>query len=223
MITAFQQILGLFAELDRQLTEKVELFAIGGIVLLSQGLKPATKDIDLVVSSPSEFAALENALLQSNFKGRKPTLEYWHFTLSQIFLREDFRIDLFHRQVCGEFFLSSGMRSRARFIQKWNFLSLFLCSNEDIFLFKGMTEREGDLEDGIALAKTGLDWKIILAELQHQIKHTGNRVWVTWVGERFDLLQERGLNIPIMPEIDALRYEYYERLERRMGNAKQEV
>ncbi len=216
MITAFQQILGLFAELDQQRTGKADLFAIGGIVLLSQGLKPATKDIDLVVSFPAEFTALEKALLQSNFKGRKPTMEYWHFTLSQIFLREDYRIDLFHRQVCGEFFLSPGMRSRARFIQQWNFFSLFLCSNEDIFLFKCMTEREGDLEDCIALAKRGIDWKTILGELQYQMKHTGNKVWVTWVGERFDLLQERGLSIPIMPEIDALRYEYYEMLEKKL-------
>lgn len=216
MISVFQDIFDLFQEIDDRLEQDVEIFAIGGVVLLYQGLKPATKDIDLVVSSQAKFAALEKALLQSDFKGRKPTLEYWHFTLSQIFLRGDFRIDLFHHQVCGEFFLSPGMQERAQLVKKFPRLSLFLCSNEDIFLFKTMTEREGDLEDCLALAKRELKWDIILQELQHQMNNTGNKVWVTWTGERLDLLQERGLNIPIMPEIDALRYEYYGELEKRM-------
>ncbi|MBI2151208.1 hypothetical protein HYU21_00590 [Candidatus Woesearchaeota archaeon] len=90
-----------------------------------------------------------------------------------------------------------------------------LCSPEDIFLFKCMTEREGDLDDCLALAKLGLDWSIILTELKNQMNHSGNKIWVTWVGERLDLLQERGLNIPIMEEIDRLRIEYFEDFEKR--------
>ena len=80
-----------------------------------------------------------------------------------------------------------------------------------------MTEREGDLDDCLALAKLGLDWSIILTELKNQMYHSGNKIWVTWVGERLDLLQERGLSIPIMNEIDSLRVEYFEDFEKRIN------
>jgi hypothetical protein len=75
-----------------------------------------------------------------------------------------------------------------------------------------MTEREGDLTDCISIATTqDPDWNIILEELKHQIKQTKQDVWITWVGERLDILVERGLNIPIMKEVDNLREEYYEK------------
>ena len=48
-------------------------------------------------------------------------------------------------------------------------LNIFLCSNEDVFLFKTLTERPGDLEDCIALSRKGLDWNRILSELKHQM------------------------------------------------------
>ncbi len=217
MITAFQQILDLFIEIEKNLPQKADIFAIGGMVLLHQGLKPATKDIDLVVAAKDQFTLLEATLKEIGFHGKIPTPLYARFNISQIFMREDFRIDLFQRAVCGEFFLSPGMRQRAIRIMDSDKLSLFLCSNEDILLFKSMTEREGDLDDCLALAKRGLQWNVILEELRYQMKHTGNKVWVTWVGERLDLLQERGLNIPIMPEIDALRFEYYEEWERKLS------
>ncbi len=215
MITVFQQIMDLFVEIEKNLPKKADIFAIGGMMLLYQGLKPATKDVDLVVAAKEQFSLLEKTLKEIGFHGKIPTLPYARFNISQIFIREDFRIDLFHRTVCSEFFLSPGMMQRATKIMDSNKLSLFLCSNEDILLFKSMTEREGDLEDCLSLAKRGLQWNIILDELHYQMKHTGNQVWVTWVGERLDLLQERGLNIPIMPEIDALRFEYYEELEKK--------
>ena len=75
-----------------------------------------------------------------------------------------------------------------------------------------MTEREGDLEDCIALAQRELHWGTILSELKEQIEHLNNPVWITWVGERLDILKERGLNIPIMGEVNKLREKYFEDL-----------
>lgn len=215
MISTFQPVADLFKEIDNQLEDKISLFTIGGLVLLYKKIKPATKDIDLVVSEKKDFLALEKVLKQLNFQMKKPTKEYTHLNLSQIFTRDDFRIDLFFRTVCGEFNLSFGMMSRAEPLLRLKNISVFLCSSEDVFLFKTMTEREGDLDDCLALSKLGLDWKVILKELEYQINHTGNKIWVTWVGERLDLLQERGLSIPIMEEIDRLRVEYFEDFEKR--------
>jgi hypothetical protein len=95
-----------------------------------------------------------------------------------------------------------------------------LCSNEDIFVFKTFTEREGDLQDCISLAQRGLDWNAIVNEIQSQIHHSGEDVWITWIGERLDLLMEKGLNIPVIDQIDKLRDTYFEELERAFSEKK---
>ena len=107
------------------------------------------------------------------------------------------------------------MRKRAKKALMLPHIDLYLCSNVDIFVFKTFTEREGDLQDCIALAQRGLKWERILRELQSQVHHSGEDVWITWVGERFDLLVQRGLNIPIMDQIDKLRDTYFEELEQK--------
>ena len=220
MISEFKELTKLFEEIDRILPARAHFFIIGGAMLLYHGLKRATKDIDVIVDTPTEFRIVETALKKTGFSTKIPTGEYQKMDISQIFMREDFRIDLFQRTVCKGLAFSDAMRDRALKIIELNALIISLCSNEDVFLFKTLTEREGDIEDCIALAQRGIDWNAILDELKNQIKMSGNQVWVTWVGERLDLLQERGLNIPIMPEIDALRFEYYEELERRLSTDK---
>ncbi len=217
MISEFNSILELMEEVDAQLKSKISVFAIGGIVLMYRGLKTVTKDIDLVVNGSDEYNGLRQTLHALSFVETKPEFGYDHFNLSQILVSKDFRIDLFSKVVCKGFCLSPGMVQRAQEVFTLNKLGFHLCSNEDIFLFKTMTEREGDLEDCIALSRLGLDWEVILGELKHQIKVSGNKVWITWVGERLDLLIEKGLNIPIMKEIDHLRDEYFEELEKRLA------
>ncbi|MFH1100611.1 MAG: hypothetical protein V1726_01045 [Methanobacteriota archaeon] len=140
--------------------------------------------------------------------------------LDQIFVRDDFRVDAFYKTVCRRFVLSEGMRKRAKILLALPHLDLYMCSNEDIFVFKTFTEREGDLQDCISLAQRGLDWNTIVGELQVQIRHSGEDIWITWIGERLDLLIEKGLNIPVMDQIDALREKYFEDIERRYSDKK---
>jgi hypothetical protein len=218
MISDFKQIESLFKEIDHYLKIKVHIYVIGGVVLLHQGLKPATKDIDLVILEKQEFLAFEQALKTARFESKIPTGVYKKMNLGQILFRDDFRIDTFHQTVCRRFSLSEGMQKRAKKLLILPHLDLYLCSNEDIFVFKTFTEREGDLQDCIALAEKGLDWNIIMNELQTQIQHSGEDVWITWVGERLDMLVEKGLNIPIMDQIDKLRDTYFEELERKFSD-----
>ncbi len=215
MISDFEQIRELFKEVDTRINKKVDLFTIGGAVLLDQGIKPATKDIDIVVQTKEDFLTLNKALIDLKFITKIPGAEYKHMDLNQIFIRDDYRIDLFQREVCGRFSLSEGMTRRARLIAELNKINLYLCSNEDVFLFKTMTEREGDLEDCISLAKVGITWNSVIEELKHQIKHSKQDVWITWVGERLDLLEEKGLTIPIMNEMNKLRDKFFDDLERK--------
>ena len=82
-------------------------------------------------------------------------------------------------------------------------------------MFKTFTEREGDIADCISLTQSDIDWDAMLDEINKQIGTSGNKVWITYIGERMDLLLERGINIPIMDKIDKLREEYYDEYEKR--------
>ena len=217
MISRFDELNGLFEEIDQNLRSKVHFFVIGGAMLLYHGIKIATKDIDIVVDSAREFTDVENVLRKLEFTTKIPTFEHRKTDLNQIFIREDFRIDLFQRTVCRGFVLSSAMRKRAKKILELKHLTTLLCSNEDVFLFKTFTEREGDIEDCIALAQRGIDWSTMLEEIKRQIRISGHNVWITWIGERLDILAERGLPIPIMAKIDEFREEYFDEAEKRLA------
>lgn len=210
MISGFKEIEELFKEIDI----KAHVFVIGGAVLLNRGLKPSTKDIDIVIDKKDEFTLFEKALKKAGFQPKLPSKDYQRMNLDQIYSREDFRIDIFHKTVCKGFSLSLDMIKRAENILTLSNLKVSLCSNEDVFLFKTMTEREGDLEDCISLAQRGLDWDVIIEELRRQVQ--GNAIWITWVGERLDLLDEKGLSIPIMPEINKLREDYFKEFDKKM-------
>ena len=217
MISEFKVIEKLFYEIDKQLKTDVNIYVIGGAVLLYHGLKPATKDIDLITIDENEYTTFGNALKVINFKPKDPTGAYKKMNISSILEREDCRVDVFNHTVCKKFMLSKGMQKRANNIINLKHLKIFLCSNEDIFIFKSLTEREGDLEDNISLIKQGINWDIILEELISQIKISGQAIWITWVGERLDLLEEKGINIPIMKEINRLRDEYFNKIEKRLS------
>ncbi|MFP4568252.1 MAG: hypothetical protein ACLFN8_04885 [Candidatus Woesearchaeota archaeon] len=69
------------------------------------------------------------------------------------------------------------------------------------------------MSDCISLAKRGLDWSVILDELLYQSKAKDKDVWITWVGERLDILVGRGLNILIMSEVDKIRDKFFKRFD----------
>lgn len=215
MIKNFKEIEKLFEELDKQ-GLKAELFLFGGAALMYQELKTTTKDIDLVVKTNNEFKNITKKLLDLNFISTKPTFEYKRFNLSEIFVRKDFRIDLFEKTICDKVILTKSMMENSKQIFSGNKLKVNLISNEGIFFLKTMTEREGDLEDCINLAKTGINWNNFLEEVKLQSKDE-HEVWVTWIGERLDILEEKGLNIPIMKDINKLRVKYYNKLKQKIN------
>lgn len=215
MISNFKELDKLFEEIDNALDKTAHFFVIGGAMLLYHELKEATKDIDIIVDAKQEFLDVQSALKKAGFEARIPTFEYKNIDLNQIFMRADFRIDLFQRTVCKGFCLSEAMKKRALKIAELKHLKVFLCSKEDVFLFKTFTEREGDIEDCLAIAQEGIDWGIILEELKNQIKTSGEHVWITLVGERLDILEARGLEIPVAAELNHLRELYFDDFEKR--------
>ncbi len=215
MISRFEQLDEMFNKFDKKLQEKVHFYVIGGAVMLYHGLKVSTKDVDVVVDSRKEFIATEKALKAAGFTAKLLSAEYKKLDLSQIFIKGDFRIDLFQKTVCKGFILSEGIKKRAQKIRELKHLTVYVCSTTDIFLFKTFTEREGDIADCISLARSAIDWDEMLEEIAQQMEISGNKVWITYIGERMDLLLERGIRIPIMDKIDRLREEYFDGLKRR--------
>ncbi len=86
----------------------------------------------------------------------------------------EFNLDVFVKRVLNKLHLSEGMVSRAEAPEEFSsheWFKILLVSKEDIFLFKSVTslERVRDLEDLIALVETGLDYEIIIHELEAQL------------------------------------------------------
>lgn len=171
------------SELEKLATtasSKATLFVIGGLALINYGLKSATKDTDIVVTSKTELDTITSAL---NSIGYHPLDEYIisrpykEMATARILENQDcFRWDIFLGQICNALTFTDTMKSRAKSFFKQNLLEAKLASKEDIFLFKGITDREADLDDMRRLAESELDWKIIAQECQMQSELSG-RLW----------------------------------------------
>jgi len=111
-----------------------------------------------------------SAMKQAGFSNvRKLSGEYDALgTFAMVEDNKGMRFDVFDRQVCKALEMSQGMRSHARFYRSFGNLDVHLMSPEDIFLFKGITEREADLDDMRILAESRVDWKAIEKECLSQ-------------------------------------------------------
>ena len=211
MIEQFLVYESLFKEINQLINIDINIYVIGGAVLLYRDIKPTTKDIDVVVDTKEEFNELITILKQIGFESSSPlTGGYQHFKLSEQFKRGGIHIDIFLREVCSKFLFSKTMIVRSENIISLDKIKVYLSSNEDVFSFKTMTDRPGDLDDCISLAQRGLDWDAILSEILFQIEKSGKDIWITWVNERLINLEERGVVIPILKKTNKLAIEYME-------------
>jgi hypothetical protein len=214
-INDFNQILDKFDQLDRISSQKINVYLIGGAVLLEQGLKQGTKDIDLILVNDEGYVYFCNLLKQDKAHIlEKPSNEYLKLKISEIIIQDDFRFDVFNKVVCDKLYLSKEMIKRKRLIKEYKNIKLFACSNEDILIFKSITERLGDIDDCLELVRKGINWDVVLEEIKYQIKESKQQVWVTWFEERLNILEDKGAIIPILKDIRKLSENYYLSLEK---------
>ncbi len=76
MISDFKQIKQVFEETDQQLTSYIKIYIIGGAVLLYHGLKPATKDIDIILPDKESYNNFVKTLCSIGFSEKEPTETY---------------------------------------------------------------------------------------------------------------------------------------------------
>ena len=194
-------------KLDNALKMKIEVYLIGGGNMSLIRLKDATKDMDVILKKENEFAAIKNALSECGYKEKHLSI-YERMGSRIVMENEDgFRWDIFVNNVCHGLTLSPSMISRSA--KKFDFknLNLFLLSKEDIFLFKGITERERDLEDMHTLFLQGLDFDVMKKEIKWQSENS-DTAWIAFLFQRLKKLQEEyGIAVPDIKEIEEMAEE----------------
>lgn len=190
-----------FDKLDSITKKGIVLYLIGGGAMAFYGLKVATKDIDIILTNQQDLNILHAALGEMGYMEPNPlviTEPYDEMQTNAILEnKEGFRWDLFLNKVCGKLTLSAEMQNRANSLYQGSNLKVSIASKEDLFLFKGITTRDTDLDDIRILAQSGLNWETIAQECKNQSQQTG----LCWEDALYQNLQDLktkyGIEAPI--------------------------
>ncbi len=197
-----KELLERIAKVGSALPEKVTVYMIGGCAMSLRGEKEATKDVDWIVDSALEMRLMAKTLKAMGFfETVALPKDYVNLGTAAVLKDTDgFQCDLFLKKVCNALVLSDGMKKRAKHYGNFGKLAVYLLSDEDIFLFKGMTERERDLEDMLALLRKGLDYRIVLDECAKQRSDSG--IWEAFLVEKLDEMEKKyGVSLPWKKEL----------------------
>ena len=180
-------------ELGDHLETPVDVYLLGGGNLILRGLKDSTKDVDLVVADGQTFFVIAESLQDLGYEERSDLeAAYNQLDPSIVLEKEGFpRWDIFVEAVAGQLQLTPAMIERCDQSFEYGNLHVHLLSLTDIFVFKSITEREGDLEDVALIARQAdLDWKSIFQEIKTQENRTG-QFFSFAVLDTLDVLDER--------------------------------
>ncbi len=199
----------LLAKIGSKLNKPVKVYMIGGCALSFKGLKERTKDIDIITTSKKDFDILDNAMKESGFQPMTERESEFYLTALSVYKKEESRIDVFLKQVGKMIFLTKSMIRRAEKYKEYVKMGIYLISNEDIFLFKTMASREGDIFDCDRIMRRKTDYNIVYNEIVEQSKEEGKR-WFFWAYESLCRLENHnGIRIPIKNKVFALAKRYW--------------
>lgn len=207
-----------FSELASLINKDLTVYLIGGGALTLEGLKNATKDVDLIVREESDLKQLWSVLRSADYEPQEDlAAEYDQLDTAFILEKDGRRFDVFHEQVAGVIYLSDSMVSRSRHLFDEERLSVRMVSLNDIFLFKAVANREDDIEDMIRVAQGGIDEDAILDEIMTQLELLGTDDFIGSMKHKLDRLEDRGFVFDIHREVQTL----YERIQngRKVRNA----
>ena len=193
-------------KLNQALNEKLRIYVFGGAVMAMNGFKDGTKDLDILTEDDRSQEILIRSLIKCNYHLlqiqdlTKPYQELSATTRENI---DSFRWEIFVKYVAKKLALTQTMEQRAKRMYTGSLLTVLMLSKEDIFLLKGMTERDRDLEDMHILVQSGIDYNVILQECtgQSQSDIRGN-IWEASLYEKLMELENKyGVRVPIMKEL----------------------
>jgi len=162
----------LFKDIGQNLPSETEAYLLGDENMRLKGLKPRTKDCDLVVPDERAFTRMVETLKKMGYSSiNKSRLSADDHRVAASDILEHptrSRVDMFTRIVARKLALSDKMKKRARMEVHSN-LKLGIMANEDVFLMKGVTLREGDIQDMARLAQSlRFDWQVVWDEMERQ-------------------------------------------------------
>ncbi len=195
----------LFEDIGVELTREVTAYLIGGENMRIKGLKPRTKDCDVVVESNSDYDTLVETLTAMGYSQKGPLefakedLRIWPSTILTHPKRS--RIDLYTKRILRTLSLSENMIGRAHYEDFQN-MRVGILRNEDVFLLKSVTSREGDIHDMAALARNDtqadgtyrqkiFDWNIVWDEIIHQGQENRTQDFTGIIKDNIELLIEQ--------------------------------
>lgn len=187
-------------EVGAVLEERVDAYLLGGANLILRGLKDSTKDIDVILSDRDALWRLVEALQERGYEERQDLESaYEEMAPSVVLERGGFpRWDVFVGVVADALHLTDEMKTRSEDERSFGDLHVHLLSLTDIFVFKAVTDREGDLEDAALIARRGaVAWQQVLDEVKRQDDRT-DTYFSFAVLDTLDLLADRyGIEAPI--------------------------
>src|SRR3989338_1891861 len=199
----------LLVNVGKKVKKPISIYMIGGCALSFKGIKDRTKDIDIIVASQEDFDTFDESMRENGFQLMTERETEFYLTALAVYMKEDSRIDVFLKQVGKMLFLTEGMIRRSRKYKTYNKLEVYLVSNEDIFLFKMMTSREGDLADCDKIMQGEIDYNILYNEIVEQSKEEGKR-WFFWVYENLCKLENyNSIRSPVKNKVFALVKRYW--------------
>lgn len=184
----------LFQDIGKKTSEETEAYLLGGENMRMKGLKDRTKDCDIVVDDDKALQTITKSLLDLGYKSLNK--EYFTnddrridpFDILEHPARS--RIDLFKTRIARKLVLSDTMIQKAK-VEKFDKFKLGILSNEDVFLLKSVTLREGDIQDLGKIAQSGnFNWEIVWEELIDQ-EHLTRMNFSSLVLDSLDYLHEQ--------------------------------
>ncbi|MFB6187228.1 MAG: transcriptional regulator, partial [Halobacteriaceae archaeon] len=140
-----------------------------------------------------EFTILVETLHEQGFSERTEIERaYEELDPSIILAKDGFpNWDIFIEEVAGKLHLTDSMKDRVDEIHSFDNFEIHLLSLTDIFLFKSVTGREGDLEDATLIARQGkVDWEALFTEIQRQEDQT-DQYFSFDLLDTLDIIEER--------------------------------
>jgi len=193
MMITRERLIEEFALLDEKAklmnVPEIRLYLIGGGNLALRGIKPATMDVDVVVESLGVLKHLEGVLtnpspelrtskglviyvkvVEHEYRKKLGTYSVYKKLDSEL---GDFNLDVFVRRVLKGITLTEGIMKRILVPEEFKGLEklkVYLLSQEDIFLFKGVTSlgRSKDVDDILRRLEMGIDFDVVLDEVKVQ-------------------------------------------------------
>lgn len=206
-------------ELGATVNDEVTAFLIGGGAMAFRNLKDTTKDIDLVVTTDIEFERLLAALDDRGYEEISDLAEAYQQLGARLCVEnhDGCRIDVFNRHVANKLIFSGAMRERSEEYLSSSGLAIRLTSLEDIFLFKSVAKRPGDIDDMNTLVQTGLDFDVIEREIEAQVGLLNGTRFTTHIRESLATLYEKyEVQTPLDDGIDEYYAQYMAELEVRL-------